>query len=201
MTIRTRLKRLESVDQHRRTVVAETISDPTPEEWLARFEEYGRTGLFDQEPDFPIALAAYRHSLTRAKVPTDLEPSKDRSWKTNYEVEIHAALMWLAEFYIRSRNETPPVTTTEFGELAEWFERNFDRLKKACDGELFEFTQANGKSKMGIDYFRMQVKNGPKVRHAGEVAEHIRRLRARFNERLTSGSETGLKEESSAAIK
>lgn len=201
MTIRTRLKRLESLDHHRRTVVAEVISDPTPEEWLARFEEYGRTGLFDHEPDFPIALAAYRHSLTRAKVPGDLEPSKDRSGQTNNEAEIHAALMWLAEIYFRSRKGTPPITIAEFQELAEWFERNFDRLKKPCDGDWFEFTQANGMSRMGIDYFRMQVKNGPKVRHAGEVAEHIRRLRARFGERLTSEHGIGSKEQSSAAFK
>jgi hypothetical protein len=39
----------------------------TEEEWLDRFESWGREGCFDREPDSPQALAFYRAAVQKAK--------------------------------------------------------------------------------------------------------------------------------------
>ena len=70
MTIRVRLKRLE--DSVKRAASEENHEGYlTDEEWLVRFESWGREGFFNSEPDFPQALAFYRDELRKAKSQVD----------------------------------------------------------------------------------------------------------------------------------
>src|SRR5262249_23056892 len=74
MTHHTRLKRLEAVACRRtqRTKSAESLSE---EQWLMRFETWGRAGYCADEPDFPVAVAFYRKAIEDAR--TQAEPPRD----------------------------------------------------------------------------------------------------------------------------
>src|SRR5262245_14141921 len=65
---RSRLQRRE--DWAKQAAAQENRPDPD-EEWLGRFESWGREGFFEREPDFPTALAFYRAALQKAKAQAD----------------------------------------------------------------------------------------------------------------------------------
>jgi hypothetical protein len=66
MTLANRLRRLEQ--SIRRAAGEQRGRGPkTEEDWLAAFEEAGRRGWFDAEPDFPKALQFYREALQTAQ--------------------------------------------------------------------------------------------------------------------------------------
>ena len=69
MTMRVRMKRVEA-EVHRRTP-APRAARLTEEDWLERYEAWGRAGAFAAEPDFPVALAFFRDASARAKALAD----------------------------------------------------------------------------------------------------------------------------------
>jgi hypothetical protein len=80
-------------------------ADWTDGQWLGLFEELGHQGFFDEEPDFPRAVASLRQAVdTKAPRPIELE--------------------WLIEMYLRVRGGKPAATEAEFTALADWYMRN-----------------------------------------------------------------------------
>jgi hypothetical protein len=128
-----RLDRLED------RAAARPPAAPAPrdeEGWLASFEEWGREGHFDHEPDFPVALALFRAALARARASMDppFDPLPEfrpeqrfphirlEMWRTKERFsEVCAGLDWLSEMLARLVQGIPPVSEAEFAELAAWF--------------------------------------------------------------------------------
>jgi hypothetical protein len=166
----------------------------TEEDWLACYEDWGRQGHFQGEPDFPSALAAYRQALEQARAGTDppFDPPDDfmpglddlpqlrlLNWRDKYRFPaVHAAWEWLAEMLHRITEGTPPVTEAEFHELAEWFRANDARLYTlSAPSHLLDLGGGRTTDATNVRY---QLSKGPRVLRAGEVAEDVRRLRARY---------------------
>jgi hypothetical protein len=128
--------------------------DPqTGAEWLAAFEELGRQGYFDGEPDFPVALEAFRKAVAESGPDAwDL-----REWD------------WLAEMYMRNTKGKPPVTGSGFNELAGWFRQNESRI-----GEVIDLGDGRRVSRVNLRY---QIEKGPRARGVTELVEDLRRLR------------------------
>ncbi len=197
MTIHTRLKRLEKVCQTADR--ASRLDWLTEEEWLTLFEEWGRQGYFDREPEFPIALACYRDALQRAAVQADppFDPPVDfmlhlidlpdlrlLNWRdTTRFPEVHAAWDWLAEMFRRVHDGIPPVTQAEFAELAAWFNGNEHRLYHESLGS--ELLDVGAGRKTTTTNIRYALSGGPRASGAGEVAEDVRQLIARHGKAKT----------------
>jgi hypothetical protein len=189
MHLRTRLARLEAI------VGREEPEERwlTEEDWLKAFELWGQEGRFDRERDFPAALALFREALAEAKAQADppFDPPADfmpnlvnlpdlrvLNWRTPPRFpQLHAAEGWLFEMGERLRKGTPPVSETEFRELADWYRANEQRLCRlypACG-----WLDLGHGPKAPAD-FRWGLGKGPRAHFAGEVAEGVRRLQARF---------------------
>jgi hypothetical protein len=135
----------------------------TDREWLARFEECGRLGLFDDEPDFETALEVYRAAVEAAEA----EGREDRNLPEWW---------WLSEMLGRVLDGRPPVTEAEFVDLSEWFEVNEARLCQ--DGSVFDLGDGESVSLADV---RSGLWKGPRGSGATEVVERLRRLRARYD--------------------
>jgi hypothetical protein len=135
----------------------------TDREWLARFEECGRLGLLDGEPDFPTAIEAYRAAIAAAEA-EGRETRDLPQWN------------WLCEMASRALDGRPPVTEAEFVDLGEWFEANQARL--AQDGGSVD--QGDGES-VSLANLRYAIGHGPRALGATEIVERLRPLRARFD--------------------
>jgi hypothetical protein len=72
MRLQTRLGRAEGAAH--KTFPSDRPSELTPKEWLEQVEAQGREGAFAAEPDYPVALAAYREALDKAQA--DLGPGE-----------------------------------------------------------------------------------------------------------------------------
>ncbi|MCI0702333.1 MAG: hypothetical protein L0241_14720, partial [Planctomycetia bacterium] len=118
-----------------------TPPDRDEEDWLAFFKEWGKEHRFDHEPDVPKALAFFRDAITRARASTDppFDPPPEFCpghphirlawWRTDDRFpEVCAGLEWLHEMLLRLANDIPPVSESEFAELAAWFAANDDGL-------------------------------------------------------------------------
>src|SRR5437868_4753831 len=93
------------------------------------FEGLGRDGVFDAEPDFPVALAFYRDALRQAHASIDPPfdpPAGFRSdvqfpharlqcWRTPDRFpHVWGGLDWLSEMLSRVEGGLPPLTEVEF---------------------------------------------------------------------------------------
>jgi hypothetical protein len=191
MHLRTRLARLEAI-VGREEPEERWLSE---EDWLKAFEQWGQEGHFDREPDFPAALALFREALAEAKgqadppfdPPADFMPNlaslpdlRVFNWRTSHgSPQLHEAEGWLFEMAERLEKGTPPVSEAEFQELADWYRANEERLCRlfpACG-----WLDLGYGPKAPAD-FRDGLNQGPRAHFAGEVAEGVRRLRARFGE-------------------
>jgi hypothetical protein len=74
----------------------------TQSEWLKVFEDQGRHGFFDGEPDFAVALEAFRQAVAE-------KPDATR---------VPGEWWWLGEMVERVSHGRPGVTEGEFIELA-----------------------------------------------------------------------------------
>jgi hypothetical protein len=98
----------------------ERASGPPPErkgpvsmaEWLARWEALGEAGFFDGEADFEEAMALFRAQVIAAAPDAPEWDSCCPAWD------------WIAEIYMRIRRGLPPVTVSEYLELADWYRRH-----------------------------------------------------------------------------
>ncbi len=201
MTIKTRIKHLEAAA--RRMAPAQGAPDRFDEEgWLVVFEAWGRQRWSAAEPDFATALADYRDALQRAKaqadppweVPAEFnmhqvdQPDlRQRNWRNDVRFpELRAAWWWLAEMACRFRDGVPPVSEAEFGDLAAWFEANDKRLyHESLPSQCLELGGGRQTSNGNI---RHGLRKGPRGMGAGEVAEDVRRLRARYGDGTAIGS-------------
>ena len=194
MTMRTRLKRLELQARRRQPSTEDRWEDPSEEDWLELFEAWGQQGHFQQEPDFPAALAFYSEALQRAKTQTDppFDPPADfmpnltdlpwlrwLNWRNTVRFpEVHAGWDWLAEMLRREQEGIPPVSTAEFEELATWFQNNEDRLyHSSLPSHLLDL----GAGQMTpLTNLRFGLRRRVQAYGAGESAEDLRRLRTRY---------------------
>jgi len=167
---------------------------PTPWEWIAQFEEWQRAGHFSKETDFPKALAFYRDALEQALAADPSlaplihgDPQKRRE-PAFLEVlrigdqfpDVPAAYEWLSEMRWRSLRGIPPVTEAEFAELSAWLEANEEWLE-ALAGRSSLLDVGHGR-KTCCWHIRSALRAGPRVEGAGESAEDIRQLRARYGD-------------------
>jgi hypothetical protein len=194
MHLRTRLARLEAIVGRREP----EERWPTEEDWLEAFEQWGQEGHFDREPDFPTALALFRQVLAEAKAqvdppfdpPADFMPSLPEDlrlldWRTSHgSPQLHEAEGWLFEMAERLDKSTPPVSEAEFRELADWYRANEERLCRLYP--TCGWLDLGHGARAPAD-FRHGLGQGPRARFAGEVAEGVRQLRARFGEGAAAG--------------
>jgi hypothetical protein len=88
---------------------------------------------------------------------------------------------WLMEMLWRVQRGIPPVTEAEFAELGAWFEANEERLATLADSSgLFDVGHGRRTCCSSIRY---ALRQGPRAEGAGELAEDIRQLRARYGDR------------------
>jgi hypothetical protein len=162
------------------------------ENWLAAFEAWGRAGRFAHEPDFPVALDAYRAAIAEAVAgtdppfypPADFLPGEPEWWRLEewrrprWYYGVLAAWWWLYEMLDRRRKGIPPVAEAEFAELAEWFKRNDERLYRlALPSQLLDLSDGRRTS---CGDLRAGLAKGARAREVGKLAEDVRRLRARY---------------------
>jgi hypothetical protein len=176
--------------------------DVTDEGWLAHFDAWGRDGFFDKEPDFPVALAWYRAALqTTVDTPApdfeselaDRPEERLRRWRHYGRAkQVARAWFWLADMYVRRLHGEPPVTETEFVQLAAWFEANAT--------QLHQLSMPTQRLDLGNDKrtdtanLRHRIWHGPRAYGAGQLAEDLRQIKARYGERcaaLKAGVATG----------
>jgi len=89
---------------------------------------------------------------------------------------VQAARIWLSEFIDRVHNGIPPLTETEFKELASWFYDNEPRLRQRFQSSgLLPLGDGRTESFANISCF---LSLGPRASGATKVAETVRKLRA-----------------------
>jgi hypothetical protein len=149
--LRQRIKAVETqLAKRLRQPLPRSPAPKTAEEWLAAFEELGRSGEFDGEPDFPKALAFYqdavRNPTSRAyyRRAGRLRPLPEFCRAGSYVrvdgdgnvmpdgVEVSRGVLcrvmraadegweWLAGMSLRILGGVPAVTEAEFLELTDW---------------------------------------------------------------------------------
>jgi hypothetical protein len=141
-----------------------------------------------------MALAFYRQALLRAKTQSDppFDPPPDfmpnlidmphqrrRNWRNHVRFpEVHAAWDWLAEILGRALDGVPPVSTAEFEELAQWFSANESRLYQLA-APSYSLEVGVGRT-VTLTNLRYSLRQGVRVSGAGQLAEDLRQLRARY---------------------
>jgi hypothetical protein len=76
---------------------------------LEVWKQWGKDGGFKSEPDFPVALEAFRQAVERG----DPRPVE---------------MQWMLEMSERVLKRIPAVTEKEYAELAAWYRRNASML-------------------------------------------------------------------------
>jgi hypothetical protein len=94
--------------------------------------------------------------------------------------EVEQGWQWLTGMTQRRAQSVPPLTLAEFEELACWFEVNRERLT-ALSRPSYLLEVGDGKTD-SVSNLCSKLDEGPRGWEAGEVAEQIRRLRARYGE-------------------
>jgi hypothetical protein len=161
---RGQLARVQRLEAHAAAHADRARAPETAADWLTAFERLGRQGFFDEEPDFSVALAAYREAVAAAG------PGGKglREWE------------WLAEMYQRVRQGRPPVTEAEFRGLEGWFRQNEHRLPfNRC-------VDLGGGRRVSVTNLRCDLQRGPRASGATQVVEDLRALRTVLGERPAS---------------
>ncbi len=178
MTLRTRITRLERVA--RREPPGKSQMDDGPTELLLMLEQLDRQGLFDHEPDFPVALENFRSALEREQAEPQGEtglglPNPLDALRPSPLLE---AEQWLGEILTRAGQGVPPVTEAEFQELAEWFQEHESWICQSLGSSGF-IGLGNGR-RISTANLRYGLSQGPRVGGAGQLAEDVRQLKARM---------------------
>jgi hypothetical protein len=187
MNLRAQIRRLERQALRRSSSANE--DEFLEEDWLSFYEDLANQDVFAREPDFPIALAAYRRALAEARdgqppldPPANYEsrqPERQRiaQWRLqHFYPALNSAWLWLSEFFERVQQDIPPVPQTEFRELADWFDINQEHLIRAeATSDLLE---VSGGRRTSLTNLRCGLIRGYRVRGVGSLAEDLRYLRA-----------------------
>ncbi len=193
MNLNGRLKRLESAVRLResqaesqvRATTTAICMYPRGEDALAAFEKLGQEGYFDDEPDFPIALAEFRSALRSddaTRPPADYQPweSKRRRTEAWLDTKTRKQLEWLFEIRDRVRKGLPPLTAAEWNSLETWIENNADLVP--IGERLQPWPREMPWIVVSASYLRIFFRGGWRQRSAGVMAEQVRQLRARFSD-------------------
>lgn len=127
----------------------------TAGDWLYCYEYFGRDGLFDGEPDFPIALDAFRRDVESGA--TDVGAST--AWR------------WLGEMFDRVNQGKPPIRECEFHELAGWLRENESTMEGTLD--------LDGR-RVFLSYLQRDVAKGPRAEGVTQLVEDLREIRSRL---------------------
>ena len=129
--------------------------------WLKAFEVVGaELGLTTREPDFAAALAIYR------------------KWQPPYGgVAAERSHEHLCELGRRALDGVPPCSVVEFAELAAWLAANGASLP-TVNGWKKDLDLGDGTTAT-LSGLTWRVQRGPTAEGSGEVAQTIRRLKAR----------------------
>lgn len=92
--------------------------------------------------------------------------------------DVNAGADWLAEMLRRVPEGIPPISCAEFEELANWFEANESRLYK-ISAPSYSFDLGKGRT-IWLVNVRYGLRQGVRAWGAGELAEVLRCLRARY---------------------
>jgi hypothetical protein len=198
MSMRSRVKRLEVVTVKKLKRRLEEFPEETCRDYWAKL---GRQGYFKGEPDFPVALEFFRNALAKAAAQTHPpwnppynffppESGRDRLRKWRYPdrfPEVLAASCWLMEMYIRIRDGISPVTEAEFNDLVRWFRDHLSELGLLPDSPVFY-------SEDGWSATPIEILDGLhtcwRTIGAGDLAEDLRHVKRRYEERLGDGTPT-----------
>jgi hypothetical protein len=133
----------------------------TDAEWLAVLEDLGRRGFFRHEPDFPVALAAYRAAVEAAGPPDPLDPHRHvPEWD------------WVMEIGTRVESGRPPQTEAEFYGLKAWYLQNEHRIPLDQGVRL-------GRSELATSWsLHCRLDRGPRAYGASDLVACLRRLKA-----------------------
>jgi hypothetical protein len=160
------------------------------------FAQAGRAGEFAREPDFPVALAMLREELAKARASTDppFDPPEDfqpeqrhphtrrENWRSSRRFpKLSGALTWLWEMLGRIERHIPPCSEAEFADLAAWFAAREAGLRAIAGPS--ELLVAGGGRRTWCLSVRYALREGPRADGAGQLAEDIRQLKARYGER------------------
>jgi len=196
----------ESAAKERERALAEDTRW-TSEKWHQFFEQAGRDGLFDAEPDFPRALAELRDAMGAAKRSTDppWDPPEDfmnentsqhsrlifwRDWQNRFP-KVEAAISWLENMLERIDNGIPPVGEVEFTMLADWFNANLDRINGLARTELNLIDLGDGRSQKLLD-FKWMICQGYRDKAVNEIFEDLRKLKALLDGGTTNGRDASV---------
>ena len=147
--------------------------------WLNAFEVIGvGLGLAAREPDFPAALAAYR--------------GLRRPYGTGEAVRRHDHLWELGR---RALDGVPACSVAEFAGLAAWLAANGAGLPGGA-GWPPAIDVGDGTA-VTLPDLAWRVGKGPTAAGSGQVAETIRKLRARYPDRAAAESAQGERERTS----
>jgi hypothetical protein len=180
MKLRERLKQLE----HR---IRPSGGDHRPPErlhndWLEVFVQHARDGTLEREPDFPVALAAYRDALARAQTDPAFYPGgaahrPDLRSQAHFP-ELDGALLWLVEMLRRHLDKVPPVSEAQFADLHAWFDASSQRLYQlALPSQLLQLEDGRTTSTSTLRYC---LDGGPRKGGSGKVARDVRWLRNKY---------------------
>lgn len=169
------------------------------EQWLILLEQGEARGDYSAEPDFPVALACYRQALEEANhedppffPPENFRPNlpmieRILEWRRpRHYPQVQAAWIWLSEFIHRVHNGIPPLTETEFRQLASWFHDNEPMLRQRFQSSgLLPLGDGQTESFANIIFW---LRQGPRQPGAGEVAETVRKLKALYGDGIKVSS-------------
>jgi hypothetical protein len=195
------LIRLEESAAKKRKPAQKENKHRTSEQWLQFFEQKGREGFFDAEPDFPRALAELRDAMEEARRSTDppWDPPEHfmkenttlhwrlifwRDWQGRFR-KVDKALDWLWNMLERIRKGIPPVGEAEFTMLADWFNANLDRINPLARNEPYHIDLGDGRSRSLWD-IKLMIDWGHRHAKANGI-DDVRKLKAMLDGKSANG--------------
>jgi hypothetical protein len=168
VSIETRLKQAEEE-------VLRMGPDPEPvytaEEWLARWEAWGRIGYFKAEPDFVQAVAEMRFAVERQlRDGPDYPPAQ---FPPHMNPDVGLAHQWLFCMAERIQLGIRPLTLADLSELMQWCRSTRPRLPQ--HPEFLDWGTLDG---MPVKVVAWDFEDGPKSADGQAAGVIIRRLRA-----------------------
>lgn len=128
-------RRLGTLETHIQPAVSQSPKHLTDNEWVDMLRLYAGQGIFDGEPDFPEALAAYEEAIRKTAddptqhyypppefMPTASPLERERVWRGARDYPaILDAWHWVAAMFSRVVHDEPGLSLAEWQQLRSWF--------------------------------------------------------------------------------